>query len=187
MYRSMSRKVKFITGLAWLLSLTACQSSVPQQDTQPERFSDSAAQLWQEDSLESSAETTEAVEENGGETAVEEPVLIYTGIQTVVTEYNAKYPHYTELANYLDEKQFTLMRIAHKETTELFEGCEALEWNAEDWDLVNPLGNISAYDCGYGKIDYNNDGKKKLFTAQLTLTNGLLQQVIRQTMRRNRS
>ena len=79
------------------------------------------------------------------------------------------------------------MRIAHKETTELFEGCEALEWNAEDWDLVNPLGNISAYDCGYGKIDYNNDGKKKLFTAQLTLTNGLLQQVIRQTMRRNRS
>ena len=92
MYRSMSRKVKFITGLAWLLSLTACQSSVPQQDTQPERFSDSAAQLWQEDSLESSAETTEAVEENGGETAVEEPVLIYTGIQTVVTEYNAKYP-----------------------------------------------------------------------------------------------
>ena len=162
MYRSMSRKVKFITGLAWLLSLTACQSSVPQQDTQPERFSDSAAQLWQEDSLESSAETTEAVEENGGETAVEEPVLIYTGIQTVVTEYNAKYPHYTELANYLDEKQFTLMRIAHKETTELFEGCEALEWNAEDWDLVNPLGNISAYDCGYGKIDYNNDGKKEI-------------------------
>ena len=162
MYRLMIGKVKYMTGLALILSLAACQSSVPQQDTQPERFSDSAAQLWEEHSLESSAETAETAEENGGETSLEEPVLIYTGIQATVTEYNAEYAHYTELANYLDEKQFTLMRIAHKETTELFEGREALEWNAEDWDLVNPLGNISAYDCGYGKIDYNNDGKKEI-------------------------
>lgn len=162
MYRLMIGKVKYMTGLALILSLAACQSSVPQQDTQPERFSDSAAQLWEEHSLESSAETAETAEENGEETSLEEPILIYTGIQATVTEYNAEYAHYTELANYLDEKQFTLMRIAHKETTELFEGREALEWNAEDWDLVNPLGNISAYDCGYGKIDYNNDGKKEI-------------------------
>ena len=151
-----------MTGLALVLSLAACQSSVPQQDTQPEHFLDSAAQLWEEHSLQSSAETAETAEENGGETSFEEPVLIYTDIQATVTEYNAEYAHYTELANYLDEKQFTLMRIAHKETTELFEGREALEWNAQDWDLVNPLGNISAYDCGYGKIDYNNDGKKEI-------------------------
>lgn len=155
MDRSIIRKIILTTGLAVILSLTACHSSVPQQDTQPESLSDSATQPWQENSPESPAEKTE-------DTFFEEPILIYTGIQAAVTEYNAEYPNYTELANYLDEKQFTLMRIAHKNTTELFEGCEALEWSAEDWELVNPLNHISAYDCGYGKIDYNNDGKAEI-------------------------
>ena len=41
---------------------------------------------WEEHSLESSAETAETAEENGGETSLEEPILIYTGIQATVTE-----------------------------------------------------------------------------------------------------
>ena len=65
-----------MTGLALVLSLAACQSSVPQQDTQPEHFLDSAAQLWEEHSLQSSAETAETAEENGGETSLDRKSVV---------------------------------------------------------------------------------------------------------------
>lgn len=173
MYRSIIRKEKMLTGIALLslvLSLTACQSSTPQQETQPEVFSDPTTQPQPENSTDSLVEpsainmsetetpvsdTPEAMKEN-------DPILIYTGIQTTITEHDAGYAHYDELKNYLNERQFTLIKIAHKEKTELFEGHESLEWDAEDWDLVRPLNHISSSDCGYGKIDYNNDGKMEI-------------------------
>ncbi|MDE6218900.1 MAG: hypothetical protein K2G51_00415 [Lachnospiraceae bacterium] len=165
MHRFITVKEKLRTGLALLpliLSLTACQSPVSRQDIQSENSSDSATQSQQEIPFESTVETAETTEENSEGALSDEPILIYTGIQAAVTEYNAEYPHYAALKDYLEEKQFTLMRIAHKETTELFEGCEALEWSAEDWDLVRPLNHISSYSCGYGKTDYNNDGKAEI-------------------------
>lgn len=151
-------KNKFVTGIVLLLlfSLTACQSAEPRQEASTENFSASATQPQQENTMDVS-------DESSPETASDEPVLVYTGIQSEITEHNAEYPQYSELKDYLDEKQFTLLRIAHKRSAELFEGREALEY-AEDWewDLVRPLNNVSADDCGYGKIDYNNDGTAEI-------------------------
>lgn len=164
-----------LTGIALLslslaLSLTACQSSTPQQETQPEVFSDPTTQPQLENSADSLV-VPSAINMSETETSVSgtpeamkenDPILIYTGIQTTITEHDAGYAYYDELKNYLNERQFTLIRIAHKEKTELFEGHESLEWDAEDWDLVSPLNHISSSDCGYGKIDYNNDGKMEI-------------------------
>lgn len=169
MYRSIIRKEKMLTGIALLslaLSLTACQSSTPQ----PEVFSDLTTQPQPENSTDSLVEPS-AINMSETETSVSDtpeamkendPILIYTGIQTTITEHDAVYAYYDELKNYLNERQFTLLRIAHKEKTELFEGHESLEWDAEDWNLVSPLNHISSSDCGYGKIDYNNDGKMEI-------------------------
>lgn len=173
MYRSIIRKEKLLTGIALLslaLSLTACQSSTPQQETQPEGFSDPTTQPQPENSTDSlvkpsainMSETETSVSDTPESTKENDPILIYTGIQTTITEHDAGYAYYDELKNYLNERQFTLIRIAHKEKTELFEGHESLEWDADDWDLVSPLNHISSSDCGYGKIDYNNDGKMEI-------------------------
>lgn len=169
MYRSIIRKEKMLTGIALLslaLSLTACQSSTPQ----PEVFSDPTTQPQPENSTDSLAElsainmseTETSVSDTPESTKENDPILIYTGIQTTITEHDAGYAYYDELKNYLNERHFTLIKIAHKEKTELFEGHESLEWDAEDWDLVRPLNHISSSDCGYGKIDYNNDGKMEI-------------------------
>ena len=141
------------------VSLTACQSAVSQPETQPESSFAGAAQ--QETSPGSLPETAETAADNGDTSS--EPILIYTGIQATVSEHDADYPYYAELEKYLDEKQFVLMRIAHKSQSELYKGDETLEWDEQDWDLVYPLGQISYYDCGYGKIDYDNDGTPEIF------------------------
>lgn len=148
-----------LSVLPLAISLTACQSAVSQPETQPE--SSFAGTAQQETSPGSLPETAETAADNSD--ADSEPILIYTGIQATVSEHDADYPYYAELEKYLDDKQFVLMRIAHNSQAELYEGDETLEWDAQDWDLVYPLGQISYYDCGYGKIDYDNDGTPEIF------------------------
>lgn len=116
----------YTTRLAMLplvltISLTACQSNVPQQETPLETASSCTTPP---DPL---PETAETVTDSSSETADSEPILIYTGIQSTVTEHDADYPYYPELKKYLDDKQFSLMRIAHQNQSELYEGDEALE------------------------------------------------------------
>lgn len=97
------------------------------------------------------------------EIAADDLVLVYTGIESEITQQDPEYPQYSELKAYLDEKQFALLKKAHKENAVLFEGREALEYVEDwDWDLVRPLHNSTYYDCGYGKIDYNNDGTAEI-------------------------
>lgn len=151
----------YTTRLAMLplvltISLTACQSNVPQQETPLETASSCTTPP---DPL---PETAETVTDSSSETADSEPILIYTGIQSTVTEHDADYPYYPELKKYLDDKQFSLMRIAHQNQSELYEGDEALEWDSQDWDLVQPPDQITYYDCGYGKIDLDNDGTMEI-------------------------
>ncbi len=170
-------KNKAVTGIALLLvcSLTACQSAGSRQEAPAENDSvvmtqspqddlaENVAPLQEdpvEDALPQREDPADILDESIPETTVPDGlVLVYTGIQSEITEYNAEYPQYSELREYLDETLFSLMRIAHMTNTELFMRSELREdWEDHDWDLVSPLGNISAYDCGYGKIDYNNDG-----------------------------
>lgn len=163
-------KNKAVTGIALLLvcSLTVCQSAGARQEAPVENDSVVVTQSPQDDLAEDVAPQQEnpadLMEESIPETTVsDELVLVYTGIQSEITEYNAEYPQYSELREYLDETQFSLMRIAHERSTELFMRSELREdWEERDWDLVRPLHNVSAYDCGYAKIDYNNDGAAEI-------------------------
>lgn len=170
-------KNKILTGIALLLvcSLTACQSADSRQEAPSEKDSVVATQSPQDDLAEDVApqqedpvegalpqqeDPADILDESIPETTVPDGlVLVYTGIQSEITECNAEYPQYPELREYLDETQFSVMSIAHMTNTELFMRSELREdWEERDWDLVRPLHNVSAYDCGYAKIDYNNDG-----------------------------
>ncbi|MDE7435949.1 MAG: hypothetical protein K2N01_09085 [Lachnospiraceae bacterium] len=143
-------KNKFVTGIALLLalSLTACQWQF--------RGSALATPPKQGNSM-------DIPDESSTGTASDDLVLVYTGIESEIIECDAEYPQYSELKAYLDEKQFALLKNAHKGSAVLFEGREALEYVEDwDWDLVRPLHNSTYYDCGYGKIDYNNDGTAEI-------------------------
>lgn len=147
---------RLITSMAllFLFSLTACQPASLEENALSEDSTATVA-VAEQPQQENSADISD---ESVPETAPDELFLVHTGIETDITEYDAEYPQYAELKKYLDEKQFTLLRIAHKRNTELFKGREALDYVADwDWDLVRPLQNVSANDCGYGKIDFNND------------------------------
>lgn len=157
-----------ILPIVLTISLAACQSDVPQQETLPETAS--ACTTTPPDSL---SETAETAADGSSDTTDSEPILIYTGIQSTVTEHDADYPYYPELKKYLDDKQFSLMRIAHQNQSELYEGDEALEWDSRDWDLVRPLDQITHYDCGYGKIDHDNDGTINILYRSIDSTKEL--------------
>lgn len=102
-----------------------------------------------------------------------ELVTVHTGIETRRIWVNDAYLYFNELDDYLDRKQFAPLKLSFNEEASLFEGVEGREWSEEDWDLVRPLGNVSAYDCGYGKVDYNNDGTKEILYRNLTAENEL--------------
>lgn len=141
-------KNKLLSGIALLtvFSLTACQQDISQQEA-----------LVMAPSVHISLPQVEKDSQTTGK------YLVYTGIQTEITEQKIYYPLYSELDDYLDKKQFALLKIAHGVTYELFEGRESLDYVEDwDWDLVRPLGKTSSYNCGYGQIDYNNDGKEEI-------------------------
>lgn len=141
-------KNKLLSGIVLLFafSLTACQQDILQQEA-----------LALDPSVHISLPQAEKDSQTAGE------YLVYTGIQTEITEQKIYYPLYSELDDYLDKKQFALLKIAHGITYKLFEGRESLD-NVEDWDwkLVRHLGKKTGCDCGYGRIDYNNDGKEEI-------------------------
>ena len=141
-------KNKLLSGIVLLLvfSLTACQQDISQQEA-----------LVMAPAVHISLPQVEKDGQAAGE------YLVYTGIQTEITEQKIYYPLYSELDDYLDKKQFALLKIAHDVTYELFEGRESLD-NVEDWDwkLVRHLGKKTGPDCGYGQVDYNNDGKEEI-------------------------
>ncbi len=107
---------------------------------------------------------TEPAETEETETQPEPMVTICTGIDSRIVKKDENFSNIQKLDTYLTAKEVSLINLnfvdENSNQPRLFKGDEEKDWTEEDWDLVNPLEQATTGDMGYGKIDYNNDGKK---------------------------
>lgn len=130
-----------------------------------EQATETGAETGSEAEVSSEQVTGEATEEP--KTQPEPNVTICTGIESRIVRKDKKFSHIESLDEYLNGKESALVKLyyldEHSIQGRLYEGDEAREWTEEDWDLVRPLEQVTAGDMGYGKIDYNNDGRTEYF------------------------
>ncbi len=126
------------------------------------------------------SETKEVTEEAPAEaeeteTEPEPMVTICTGIESEILERDDTFFQIDWLDTYLDASEFSLIKLdcptVYRMAPCLYREDEAKGWTKEDWDLVRPLGQTTTTAMGYGKIDYNNDGKKEYIYR--TVENGM--------------
>jgi len=161
--------------LAACIMLSGCGQG--NKSREKETTGEAAEQITEiETESETKEETEEAPAEAGEtETRPEPTVTICTGIESEILERDETFSQIDLLDTYLDAREFSLIKLncptVYQMPPYLYEADEAEEWTEEDWDLVRPLEQITTTAMGYGKIDYNNDGKKEYIYR--TVENGM--------------
>lgn len=161
------KKIYFLLPLL-CLSLSGCQpAKTAEEAEQPD-----AAGTAEEADQSTATDTSADAETNTVNTTLpqeSEPVVtICTGIEYQITEQDTSCTYLEQLEEYLNQNQFAVIKRFLKDSSALYKGDEQFAWDAQDWELVRPLNQITYTDSGYGKTDYNNDGEKEIFYRRLS-------------------
>lgn len=111
-------------------------------------------------------QAAEQIVETETETQPEPMVTICTGIDSEILERDDAFEDMDRWGLYSGvSEEFALIKLdcpaVYQMEPCLYRRSKAWGWTQEDWDLVRPLGQPTTTAMGYGKIDYNNDGKKE--------------------------
>lgn len=163
------KKAYVFLSLAVLL-LSGCGQGISESGAETTGYStEQATEIETETESEAVAETEQVAVEvtEEPESEAEPNVTICTGIESRIVRKDKKFSQIESLDEYLNGKESALVKLyyldKHSIQGRLYQGDEAREWTEEDWDLVRPLEQVTAGDMGYGKIDYNNDGRTEYF------------------------